>query len=74
MNFSFTPGFSPVLNGRGLEMPRARPVDSRCHGLVPWSLTLVASSAALNLSLDATGLSRGVEMPRARPVESHACG
>ena len=35
--------------------------ERRCHGLVPWSLTLVASKAKNNTAW----------MPRARPVEVH---
>jgi hypothetical protein len=78
-------------------MPRACPVEAhargycrhsffpRCHGLVPWRLTLVAT-AATAFFLDATGLSRGgsrwwllppqlfSSMPRACPVEAHARG
>src|SRR5690349_6180843 len=33
--------------------------SERCHGLVPWSITLVATPPLTHL-LDATGLSRGV--------------
>jgi hypothetical protein len=77
------------------SMPRACPVEahvggycrhsffSRCHGHVPWRLTLVAT-AATAFFLDATGLFRGgsrwwllppqlfFSMPRACPVEAHA--
>jgi hypothetical protein len=79
------------------SMPRACPVEAhargyrrhsffpRCHGLVPWRLTLVAT-AATAFFLDATALSRGgsrswlpppqlfSSMPRACPVEAHARG
>src|SRR5690242_589834 len=54
-------------------MPRACPVEyyarrytadlkqpPGCHGLVPWSITLVAIPPISNNRLDATGLSRGV--------------
>src|SRR5690242_21934224 len=79
-------------------MPRACPVEyyarrytadlkqpPGCHGLVPWSITLVAIPPISNNRLDATGLSRGVLrsslyrrsqttawMPRACPVEYYA--
>src|SRR5215510_5639943 len=60
-------------------MPRACPVESharcyneraplfpeRCHGRVPWSLRLAATTRAPHLP---------GKMPRARPVESHARG
>ena len=36
--------------------------SNRCHGLVPWSITLVPTKDSLNNS----------QMPRARPVELHA--
>src|SRR5689334_9036288 len=59
--------------------------SERCHGLVPWSITLVATPPIEPACLDATGLSRGVLrsllhhrsnppvwMPRACPVEYYA--
>src|SRR6185503_12682306 len=78
-------------------MPRACPVEShggryqragqdrkRCHGLVPWSLTVAATNEQAKIVSDATGLSRGVSrwplptsmprssaVPRACPVQSH---
>ena len=36
--------------------------SNSCHGLVPWSITLVPTKDSLNNS----------QMPRARPVELHA--
>src|SRR5689334_8986115 len=79
-------------------MPRACPVEHHarrytdgikqptgCHGLVPWSITLVATPTVSSNRLDATGLGRGGSrsslhrrsqttdwMPRACPVEVHA--
>src|SRR5271168_3641996 len=53
-------------------MPRARPVDRyarryqgylappECHGLVPWIVTLVATTEDISPLLNATGLSRGL--------------
>src|SRR5215216_761707 len=59
-------------------MPRACPVErhvcalhntprkfSRCHGLVPWSVTFARSTTPQENSLDATGLSRGASRLRA---------
>src|SRR5689334_9036289 len=74
-------------------MPRACPVEyyarcyttdrtrlSGCHGLVPWSITLVATPPIEPACLDATGLSRGAsrsllnsskrDAPRGKPVAS----
>src|SRR5258705_13224028 len=64
---------------------RIRQRFPKCHGLAPWRLTLVATQASDNASLDATGLPRGGSrllllkhlttlpwMPPACPVEAHA--
>src|SRR5690349_23226008 len=79
-------------------MPRACPVEHHarrytdglkqptgCHGLVPWSITRVATPTVSSNRLDATGLSRGASraslhrrfqatdwMLRPCPVELHA--
>src|SRR5258705_14023116 len=63
---------------------RIRQRFPKCHGLAPWRLTLVATKASDDASLDATGLPRGGSrllllkhlttlpwMPRACPVELH---
>src|SRR5258705_11827411 len=65
---------------------RIRQRFPKCHGLAPWRLTLVATKASDNASLDATGLPRGGSrllllkhqttlpwMPQACPVEVHVC-
>jgi len=72
------------------QMP-ARPVEShvasykrtstgfsRCHGLVPWSITLQATRKARQNSPDATGSSRGVSrcelLKRSTPRKPDATG
>src|SRR5258708_2083862 len=47
-------------------------LSSRCHGLAPWSLTLVATKSSLSLNSlpDATALRRGVSRSRLQKAPS----
>src|SRR5436190_5549333 len=46
------------------RLPNSSQPDYRCHGLVPWSLTLAATKQ----------LAAEIQMPRACPVELHVRG
>src|SRR5689334_3552815 len=87
----YTADLKQLLDATGLSrgvlrssLHRRSQTTPGCHGLVPWSITLVATPPISNNRLDATGLSRGVLrsslhrrsqttawMPRACPVELH---
>src|SRR5215813_7487517 len=75
LRLSLNHGLTRIEISRALHKNR-----ERCHGLVPWSFTLVATSPHSSISVDATALGRGGsrsqlnsnkrETPRGKPVAS----